>query len=176
MCIRLHQYVFICIRHASVCNICIHILSKRFPVDNFKYMCFEKSKSKSPPTENSRHGPCAASRLITQEQVERMIAAGMEVIASGANVPFADPEIFFGPIADFTDNNISIIPDFISNCGMARVFAYLMSSDLDKLEDKAIFDDTSNIIKNALIKSHAKNPSKTHIAKTAFENALNQLV
>jgi len=74
-----------------------------------------------------------------------MIAAGMEVIAAGANVPFADPEIFFGPIADFTDNNISIIPDFISNCGMARVFAYLMSSDLDELEDKAIFEDTSNI-------------------------------
>ena len=47
--------------------------------------------------------PCAASRLITQDQVERMIAAGMEVIAAGANVPFADPEIFFGPIADFTD-------------------------------------------------------------------------
>lgn len=120
--------------------------------------------------------PCAASRLITQEQVERMIAAGMEVIAAGANVPFADPEIFFGPIADFTDNNISIIPDFISNCGMARVFAYLMSSDLDKLEDKAIFEDTSNIIKNALVKSHAKNSSKTHIAKTAFEIALKQLV
>jgi hypothetical protein len=59
---------------------------------------------------------------------------------------------------------------------MARVFAYLMSSDLDKLEDKAIFDDTSSIIKNALIKSHAKNASKTHIAKTAFEIALNQLV
>ena len=120
--------------------------------------------------------PCAASRLITQEQVERMIASGMEVIAAGANVPFADPEIFFGPIADFTDNNISIIPDFISNCGMARVFAYLMSSDLDKLEDKAIFEDTSTIIKNALIKSHAKNSSKKYIAKTAFEIALNQLV
>ncbi len=120
--------------------------------------------------------PCAASRLITQEQVERMIAAGMEVIAAGANVPFADPEIFFGPIADFTDDNISIIPDFISNCGMARVFGYLMSSDLDKLEDNEIFKDTSNIIKDALIKAHAKNPSKTHIAKTAFEIALDQLV
>jgi glutamate dehydrogenase/leucine dehydrogenase len=120
--------------------------------------------------------PCAASRLITQDQVERMIASGMEVIAAGANVPFADPEIFFGSIADFTDNNISIIPDFISNCGMARVFAYLMSSDLDKIEDKAIFEDTSNIIKKALVKSHAKNSSKTHIAKTAFEIALEQLV
>jgi glutamate dehydrogenase/leucine dehydrogenase len=120
--------------------------------------------------------PCAASRLITQDQVERMIAAGMEVIAAGANVPFADPGIFFGPIADFTDNNISIIPDFISNCGMARVFAYLMSSDINVIEDVAIFEDTSNIIKEALIKAHAKNASKTHIAKTAFEIALEQLV
>ncbi|MDG1476454.1 MAG: Glu/Leu/Phe/Val dehydrogenase dimerization domain-containing protein [Vicingaceae bacterium] len=120
--------------------------------------------------------PCAASRLITQDQVERMIAAGMEVIAAGANVPFADPEIFFGSIADFTDNNISVIPDFISNCGMARVFGYLMSSDLDQLEDTAIFEDTSNIIKEALIKAHAKNSDKKHIAKTAFEIALKQLV
>ena len=120
--------------------------------------------------------PCAASRLITQDQVERMISSGMEVIAAGANVPFADPEIFFGPIADFTDNNISIIPDFISNCGMARVFGYLMSSDLKQLEDTAIFEDTSNIIKEALIKAHAKNADKKHIAKTAFEIALDQLV
>lgn len=120
--------------------------------------------------------PCAASRLITKDQVDRMIAAGMEVIAAGANVPFADPGIFFGPIADYTDDNISIIPDFISNCGMARVFGYLMSSDLEQLNDKAIFEDTSNIIKEALIKSHAKNSNKTQIAKTAFEIALNQLV
>jgi len=120
--------------------------------------------------------PCAASRLITKDQVDRMISSGMEVIAAGANVPFADPEIFFGPIADFTDDNISVIPDFISNCGMARVFAYLMSNDLDQLDDEAIFHDTSEIIKQALIKSHSKNSSKYHIAKTAFEIALEQLV
>ena len=120
--------------------------------------------------------PCAASRLITQEQVERMIKGGMEVIAAGANVPFADKEIFFGPIADFADNKLSIIPDFISNCGMARVFAYLMSNDLKNLSDEGIFEDTSAIIRDALAKAHAKNPSKTGIAKTAFEIALNQLV
>ena len=120
--------------------------------------------------------PCAASRLITQNQVERMIKSGVEVIAAGANVPFADPEIFFGPIGEFADDKISVIPDFISNCGMARVFAYLMSNDIEKLEDEAIFMDTSVTIKNALIKSHAKNPSKYHIAKTAFEIALEQLV
>lgn len=120
--------------------------------------------------------PCAASRLITKDQVDRMVNAGIEVIAAGANVPFADPEIFFGPIADYADNNISVIPDFISNCGMARVFAYLMSNDLGVLDDQSIFLDTSETIKNALIKSHAKNNSKYHIAKTAFEIALGQLV
>ncbi|MFT5582318.1 MAG: glutamate dehydrogenase/leucine dehydrogenase, partial [Psychromonas sp.] len=120
--------------------------------------------------------PCAASRLITQEQLDRMIKHGMEVISAGANVPFADPQIFFGPIADYADNNISIIPDFISNCGMARVFAYLMSNDLKEITDEGIFSDTSNIIRNAMLKAHAKNPAKTGIAKAAFANALEQLV
>lgn len=121
--------------------------------------------------------PCAASRLITQDQVDRMIKAGMEVIAAGANVPFADPEIFFGPIADYADNRLSVIPDFISNCGMARVFAYLMSTDLgDVLYDELIFKDTSDTIARALIKSHEKSSDKTKIAKTAFEIALNQLI
>lgn len=120
--------------------------------------------------------PCAGSRMITEDQLDRMIAAGMEVISSGANVPFADPEIFFGPIADKADNELTVIPDFISNCGMARVFAYLMSSDLDELTDEGIFYDTSRTIEKALHDTHAKNPTKTGIAKAAFEIALNHLV
>ena len=120
--------------------------------------------------------PCAGSRMITVDQLDRMISKGVEVISAGANVPFADPEIFFGPIADKADNNIAIIPDFISNCGMARVFAYLMSNDLSELTDEGIFYDTSHTIQKALHDTHAKNPEKTGIAKTAFEIALNQLV
>lgn len=120
--------------------------------------------------------PCAASRLITQDQIERMIGAGMEVISAGANVPFADPQIFFGPIADYADRHISIIPDFISNCGMARVFAYLMSNDLDVISDAGVFEDTSNIIREAMVKTKATNPSKTGLAKAAFAIALEQLV
>ena len=120
--------------------------------------------------------PCAASRLITKDQVDRMIGNGIKVIAAGANVPFADPEIFFGPIADYTDEKISVIPDFISNCGMARVFGYLMGNDLSKIEDKEIFNDTSVIIKKALEKTYQKNDSRTKIAKTAFEIALDQLI
>ena len=139
-------------------------------------LSFEEVNSKIWDLESEVFIPCAASRLITKDQVDRMINTGIEVIAAGANVPFADPEIFFGPIADYTDGKISVIPDFISNCGMARVFAYLMGNDLEKMEDEAIFKDTSNIIKEALINTHNKNNSKTSISKTAFEIALNQLV
>ena len=90
-------------------------------------------------------------------------------------MPFADKEIFFGPIGEFADSKISVIPDFISNCGMARVFAYLMSKDA-QIIDEVIFADTSNTIKSALEKTFSYNTSKTHIAKTGFEIALKQLV
>ena len=120
--------------------------------------------------------PCAGSRMITKDQLERMVKAGVQVISSGANVPFADPEIFFGPIADTADNTISIIPDFISNCGMARVFAYLMSNDIKDITDKGIFEGTSLTIYNALKNAHSNNNAKTGIAKTAFSIALKQLV
>jgi glutamate dehydrogenase/leucine dehydrogenase len=119
--------------------------------------------------------PCAASRLVQREQINQLIENGLEVVSCGANVPFADPEIFFGPIADHVDNQVSVIPDFIANCGMARVFAYLMESGVE-ISDKAIFTDTSEIIKNAIKSIHAASPSKTGIAKRGFENALKQLI
>ena len=119
--------------------------------------------------------PCAASRLVTKEQVEQLIASGLEVISSGANVPFADKEIFFGPIMEETDKKVSLIPDFIANCGMARVFAYFMEKKV-QMTDEAIFSDTSNRIKNAIQNAHAINSDKKNISATAFEIALKQLV
>ena len=120
--------------------------------------------------------PCAGSRMISKEQLDRMKAAGVEVISAGANVPFADPEIFFGSIAEQADESLALIPDFIANCGMARVFAYLMSNDLKKLDDHEIFKDTSNTIKEALEATYKVNDAKTGLAKSAFEIALNQLI
>ena len=119
--------------------------------------------------------PCAASRLISQDQIDQMIATGLEVISCGANVPFADKEIFFGPIMEHTDNRVSLIPDFISNCGMARVFAYFMERRVS-MNDRAIFDDTSSIIYKALEKVNTKKTSKNNISATAFEIALEQLI
>ncbi|MFC4816785.1 Glu/Leu/Phe/Val dehydrogenase dimerization domain-containing protein [Flavobacterium sp. GCM10023249] len=119
--------------------------------------------------------PCAASRLVTKEQVDNMIASGLEVISCGANVPFADKEIFFGPIMEDVDSKVSLIPDFISNCGMARVFAYFMEKKV-QMTDEAIFNDTSDIIKKAIEKTHAAGTDKKNISARAFEIALKQLV
>lgn len=119
--------------------------------------------------------PCAASRLVTKAQADAMIESGLEVISCGANVPFADKEIFFGPIMEDIDSKVSLIPDFISNCGMARVFAYFMEKRV-QMTDESIFSDTSEIIRKAIEKAHAKNQSKTNISATAFEIALKQLV
>lgn len=119
--------------------------------------------------------PAAASRLITRDQVDRMIASKLEVFSCGANVPFADPEIFFGPTGLYADQKFSVIPDFIANCGMARVFAYFMESEVS-MDDQAIFDDISTTIGNALKKTHQVNPAKTNLAQASFETALKQLV
>ncbi len=118
--------------------------------------------------------PCAASRLISKQQVDQLIDAGLEVISCGANVPFADKEIFFGPIMEYTDSKVSLIPDFISNCGMARVFAYFMERRV-QMTDEAIFNDTSMTIRNAIQNTFNNNSSKTQISSTAFEIALKQL-
>jgi glutamate dehydrogenase/leucine dehydrogenase len=119
--------------------------------------------------------PCAASRLVTKEQIDQMIETGLEVITCGANVPFADKEIFFGPIMEHTDQKVSLIPDFISNCGMARVFAYFMERKV-LMTDEAIFNDTSEVIKKALKEVKDSNPANVGISETAFEIALRQLI
>ena len=119
--------------------------------------------------------PAAASRLISQNQLDQMIDSGLEVISSGANVPFADKEIFFGPISKSADDRVSVIPDFIANCGMARVFAYLMEDNIE-ITDTAIFRDTSKRIGDALKKSYNENNSKQNISRTSMEIALKQLI
>ena len=119
--------------------------------------------------------PAAASRLINKKQIEKMISNGLELISCGANVPFADSEIFFGPISEFTDKKISVIPDFIANCGMARVFAYLMQNNAS-ITDVEIFNDTSKTIKKALEETYYSNNSRFNLSKTAFKIALNKII
>ncbi len=139
-------------------------------------MCsFEEANDKIWDMEADVFIPGAASKLITRDQVDRMIAAGVKVISCGANVPFVDDEVFFGPTADYTDEKISLIPDFIANCGMARVFAFLMKHDTE-LSDKAIFEDVSNTIKKALMAVRNREEHPTNISTTALTLALEKLL
>ena len=119
--------------------------------------------------------PAAASRLLSHNQLDCMIKNKLEVISSGANVPFADKESFFGSISKSADKQVSVLPDFIANCGMARAFSYCMQDDC-QIKDITIFEAVSTTIKDALIKVHKKNSSKNNIAKTALKIALEQLV
>ncbi|GAB4395545.1 MAG: Glu/Leu/Phe/Val dehydrogenase dimerization domain-containing protein [Microscillaceae bacterium] len=119
--------------------------------------------------------PAAASRLVQKAQVEALMANGLEVIACGANVPFADEAIFYGPITEQVDQQVALIADFVANCGMARTFAYLMSPEAD-VTDEAIFQDVSQTIRKALENMHTLRPEKTHLAETAFQIALKQLL
>lgn len=119
--------------------------------------------------------PGAGSRLVTQDQMERLVKGGIEVISCGANVPFADEEIFMGPISRYADEHTAVIPDFIANCGMARAFSYLMSKDA-KVTDYEILIDVSDTIERSLIKVHQFNVKSTGISKKALELSLRTLV
>lgn len=120
--------------------------------------------------------PAAASRLVSKEQINQLVENGLEVIASGANVPFADREIFYGPVMEYADNHVAVIPDFIANCGMARVFAFLMQPNVE-ISDESLFNDVSEVIGKALQKIKEQGgDGKTHLSSRAYELALRQLI
>lgn len=119
--------------------------------------------------------PAAASRLVSKPHVQGLIEGGLELIASGANVPFADNEIFYGPVMEYADTQVALIPDFIANCGMARVFAHLMEPNIE-ISDETLFTDVSNTIHDALKKIHDRSPEKTLLSSRAYEIALKELI
>ncbi len=139
-------------------------------------MSFEEINSKIWETGAEIFVPAAASRLVGKEQIDIMTAHDLELISCGANVPFADQEIFLGPIANYTDDQVAVIPDYLANCGMARVFAYCMSNDVVDLSDEAIFKDTSKTIWQGLMRLHQFNPKQKGLLKKGLEMALINLV
>ena len=118
--------------------------------------------------------PGAASRLVKKNHLERLFKGGLEVISAGANVPYADEDLFYGPTAEFADENCAVVPDFIANCGMARVFAYLMQPDVE-ISDQAIFEDVSATIQRGIREVFDHHPSNRYLTKHALEIALKKL-
>jgi len=119
--------------------------------------------------------PGAASKLVSRQQVDDMMAGGVEVISCGANVPFVDDGVFFGPTAEYADSQLTLIPDFIANCGMARVFAYFMQPEA-RMTDEAIFNDVSDTIRRALQETKNSHPRPTGLSAAALELSLHKLM
>ena len=159
--------------HQQVCDLVVNRTGNRLVADDL--LPFEMVNEKIWDLTFDVFIPAAASRLVTQNQIDRMIGSGVEVFSCGANVPFADKEIFFGSTGLYADEKISVIPDFIANCGMARVFAYFMEREVS-MTDEAIFTDISQTILRALEKTREVSLAKTKLAQTSFEIALRQLV
>ncbi|MEL6133513.1 MAG: amino acid dehydrogenase, partial [Bacteroidota bacterium] len=118
--------------------------------------------------------PAAGSRLITQQQIDHMLAHDLKLISCGANVPFADEEIFLGATGMYADERLMVIPDFIANCGMARAFAYFMQAHVS-IEDEDIFEDISQTIRRALLKTYQHQSTPTHVWKTSLAWVLEEL-
>lgn len=119
--------------------------------------------------------PGAASNLVHQEQIQKLIQNGLQTIACGANNPFKDNDLFFGTTAQYVDEQCSLIPDFIANCGMARLFAYLMQRNIT-ISDHEIFSDISNTIRDAFFDVYKKNTSKFNLTTNAIAIALKKLM
>lgn len=118
--------------------------------------------------------PGAASKLVSPDQIGRLMDQGLECVSCGANVPFTDDGVFFGETALRTDERISLIPDFIANCGMARVFAYLMQPAIE-LSDAGIFGDVSITIRKALEELHGVSDRPTGLSVRAMGIAMDKL-
>mmetsp|Transcript_25973 Transcript_25973/g.60302 ORF Transcript_25973/g.60302 Transcript_25973/m.60302 type:complete len:406 (-) Transcript_25973:4228-5445(-) len=72
--------------------------------------------------------PAAKSKVVSRAMIDNLIACGLEVIVSGANLPFVEKEALYGALSQYVDSKIVLIPDFLANMGMASYFHTLISS------------------------------------------------
>jgi len=152
-----------------------HLLAKKANLESEKsFLSFEEVMQKSWSIGAEIFIPAAGSRMVEKSQMDTLIQNGLEVISCGANVPFNDKEIFMGPILSEIDSKVAVIPDFIANCGMARVFSYLMENE-EEITDEILFEDTSAIIKGALLKTFELSSNGLNLTENSLNLAIQKL-
>jgi len=73
----------------------------------------------------------AASGTLDEAALDRLAAAGVGVIACGANQPFREAQLGATRVQRLADRRFGVVPDVVANCGMARAFSYLMQPGAD---------------------------------------------
>lgn len=93
---------------------------------------------------------CAAlSGSVDERTLEALGSAGVRVIACGANQPFREESVGDTRISQLADSRFAVLADFLSNCGMARTFSYLMEAAPEP-RDEPIFEAVDNTIRGTL--------------------------
>ncbi len=115
--------------------------------------------------------PAASSRLIHKNHLEQLLNGGLRLIAPGANVPFADQEIFMGAISQWADQHFTVLPDFIANSGMARAFYYFEQPGA-LMSVEALFRDVTQAMHDALVPLRSREKG---IMEAAYEIALQKI-
>ena len=111
--------------------------------------------------------PAATSYTIDRPRLDELEAAGVRVLSCGANTPFADRERGACEVQQDADRRFSIIPDFIANCGMARLFAYLMQEGA-AIEENAKKNDVRTTIRNAMDELLEGHPHEKGLLERSF--------
>lgn len=93
---------------------------------------------------------CAAlSESLAPAELDRLAEAGVSMIACGSNQPFRELKIGSTRVARQADRRFTVLPDFVSNCGMARAFSYLMEPDAQPVAEP-LFKAVETTIVDAL--------------------------
>lgn len=109
----------------------------------------------------------AASGTITDGTLDRLAAAGVSVIACGANQPFRERQLGSTRVHREADGRFAVLADFLANCGMARTFSYLMETGACPTAP-AVFDAVDATISVALdeVLARASRPDRGLLAAT----------
>lgn len=111
--------------------------------------------------------PAALSHSVGPATLRRLRAAGVTVLACGANNPFDEEGPGDLALQRRADAELAVIPDFVANCGTARTFAYLMSESAD-LAPEAVFADVRETIHAAVGRLLAGGPVRTGLLERAL--------
>ncbi len=115
--------------------------------------------------------PAAGPYLVTQEVISRLVSNGLEIMVSGANVPFNSDKLY-GEIAQYTDKNVAFIPGFVASGGTARAFYSVMNSSNNNFSHHDIFADTAQKV-SELITYAMEQYNGQYLATALYRRALN---
>jgi glutamate dehydrogenase/leucine dehydrogenase len=111
---------------------------------------------------------CAASSgTIHDARLDLLSAAGVKVVACGANQPFRERQLGSTRVHRLADGRFAVLMDCLANLGMARTFSYLMEDGAEP-EPSAVFRTVQATIATAVDETleQAERPHRGLMAAT----------